>query len=331
VKAQLTIVLVLGLIGMGFSPYHTESGMLVRWYSQSVTVVYDSQGTPDVEGQLEFFAIDAARTTWNEVACPHPTLLSGGTVDGKKPAQDKDLNLLYFWQDAQGWNKEHADAGTTVIALTTLYYDPNTGAIHNFDMEFADFSHEFTVTDVPQRVGYDLQAVCTHEFGHALGLDHSSDPSATMYAKITVGDTSMRTLSDDDMAGLCSIYGSKWGAVSEQSGGGGGGGCQIRKTTAPPLFLLFVFLLLLARTNRRVFFAVGLGLTCLNFKAITTETGKEVKWGFGHVSLQIDLSQSRYISREDAGQVVQTAFGVWNDVPWMFCWLAWRQSSCWWS
>ena len=309
------IAFFLGILGLGFSPYHTNSGVIVRWYKQTVTVVYDSQGTPDVAGQAEFFAIDSARTTWNEVPCAHPVLEGGGTVEGKMPAEDQNLNLLYFWQDAEGWNKEHPDVGSTVIALTTLYYDPNTGAIHNFDMEFADFNHDFTVTDIPQRVRYDLQSVCTHEFGHALGLDHSKDPTATMYPKMTVGDTSMRVLAQDDIAGLCSIYGAQWSAPVNESGSGGGGGCQASERTSIPWLLLPMPFLLFCRVHRRMLVAVILGLTSLNFKVITTETGKEVKWGSRDISLHLDLSQSQYVFEDDAIQILQTAFKVWNDVP----------------
>gem|GEM_PF-3511017 len=312
---QRYIAFILGFLGVGFSPYRTDSGVIVRWYKPTVTVVYESQGTPDVAETQEFVAIRAAMQTWNEVPCAHPILEDGGTVHGKMPREDQDLNLLYFWQDAEGWNKEHADVGSTVIALTTLYYDPNTGAIHNFDMEFADFSHDFTVTDIPWRIRYDLQAICTHEFGHALGLDHSTDPTATMYPKMTVGDTSMRSLARDDISGLCSVYGAQWSAPVNDSAAREGGGCRASATTLTPWFFLPVLLLLFNRGKRRVFFAIMLGLISLNFKPITSETGNKVKWGFGHVTLQLDLSQSHHVAEKDARKVVSTALSVWNDIP----------------
>lgn len=52
----------------------------------------------------------------------------------------------------------------------------------------------------------DLQGIATHEFGHALGLGHSSDPSATMYATTSDGK-SHRSLEDDDIIGIQTIYG----------------------------------------------------------------------------------------------------------------------------
>src|SRR5262249_51648636 len=51
---------------------------------------------------------------------------------------------------------------------------------------------------------YDLQSVAVHEMGHALGLDHSSDSTAVMYA--TYNGTK-RSLSSDDISGIQAIYG----------------------------------------------------------------------------------------------------------------------------
>lgn len=50
----------------------------------------------------------------------------------------------------------------------------------------------------------DLFSVVLHELGHALGLGHSSDPSAVMYFTYQGG---RRSLSADDIAGIRAIYG----------------------------------------------------------------------------------------------------------------------------
>ena len=53
---------------------------------------------------------------------------------------------------------------------------------------------------------HDLQNTLTHELGHALGLDHSSIPQATMAASSTQGETSKRALHQDDKEGHSYIY-----------------------------------------------------------------------------------------------------------------------------
>jgi len=55
--------------------------------------------------------------------------------------------------------------------------------------------------------GTDLQGVACHEYGHALGMDHSANTGATMYPSIFGSGTSQRSINADDIAGIQSIYG----------------------------------------------------------------------------------------------------------------------------
>ena len=54
----------------------------------------------------------------------------------------------------------------------------------------------------------DLQGVGTHEFGHSLGLGHSSVGTAVMFAT-TINGISQRDLDPDDQAGVQFVYGAK--------------------------------------------------------------------------------------------------------------------------
>ena len=55
--------------------------------------------------------------------------------------------------------------------------------------------------------GIDLQGVATHEYGHALGLGHSSVAGATMAPAFLGSGVSLRSIEADDVAGLQAIYG----------------------------------------------------------------------------------------------------------------------------
>ena len=57
--------------------------------------------------------------------------------------------------------------------------------------------------------GVDLQGVACHEYGHALGLGHSTSGSATMAPSISGSGVSARSISTDDSNGVKAIYGAK--------------------------------------------------------------------------------------------------------------------------
>ena len=56
-------------------------------------------------------------------------------------------------------------------------------------------------------VGSDIQGIACHEYGHALGLGHSTNGGATMFASASGTGTSGRSINADDQAGVQAIYG----------------------------------------------------------------------------------------------------------------------------
>lgn len=95
-------------------------------------------------------------------------------------------------------------SGTGVLAMTTVTFSRSTGEIYDADIEVNTALHDFAVADTAP--GADLLSVATHEAGHFLGLSHSADPEATMFAVYTPGTISQRTLEADDVAGICDAY-----------------------------------------------------------------------------------------------------------------------------
>ncbi|XP_001498859.1 matrilysin [Equus przewalskii] len=58
-------------------------------------------------------------------------------------------------------------------------------------------------------IGINFLFAATHEFGHSLGLGHSSDPSAVMYPTYRDGDPKNFKLSRDDIKGIQKLYGER--------------------------------------------------------------------------------------------------------------------------
>ena len=56
-------------------------------------------------------------------------------------------------------------------------------------------------------LGFNLFTVAAHEFGHALGLAHSTDPSALMYPTYKYQHPYGVHLPKDDVKGIQALYG----------------------------------------------------------------------------------------------------------------------------
>ncbi|HEY2509611.1 MAG TPA: matrixin family metalloprotease [Polyangiaceae bacterium] len=109
-------------------------------------------------------------------------------------------HVVFFHDDVWPY---HDSANT--LALTTVTFDPQTGELYDADMEI-NATVPLALTDPIPDDGYDFQSIVTHESGHFLGLAHSGDVRATMYAHYNPGTTSMRDLTEDDVSGICAAY-----------------------------------------------------------------------------------------------------------------------------
>ena len=116
------------------------------------------------------------------VTCNQTEYNSGGT----------NANILLF-QDYK-WKYQGVD---NTLAKTTVTFDNETGEILDADIEINHANNHFKISDMV--IDYDLQAVVTHEIGHFIGLDHTLDFSATMYAGYEPGSIDQRTLEPDDV------------------------------------------------------------------------------------------------------------------------------------
>ena len=103
---------------------------------------------------------------------------------------------------------------TNVIAVT--YTWANWGApkpfkqISEWDMAFNVAAFQFGDESIANPPGQmDLENIATHEFGHAVGLGHTSEPQCfaqTMFPTAPLGETDKRTLEAGDKNGIKKLY-----------------------------------------------------------------------------------------------------------------------------
>jgi DNA-binding beta-propeller fold protein YncE len=197
------------------------SGQPLFWSSECVTFSIQKDAAP--RAGIDYAAVKAsverAFDAWTSVDCNgkspslHLTLSDPVSCAASEYSKDHhNANIVVFREDE--WPYE---GGEDALGLTRVRFDPdnNVGELYDTDIEINAVSEPLSVGD-PKADEVDLDSLLTHEMGHALGLGHSLDIGATMLAGYAKGSVAPRTLGDDDIAGVCSIYppGRKPGATS---------------------------------------------------------------------------------------------------------------------
>jgi hypothetical protein len=147
-----------------------------------------------------------AFSTWSAAPCtaggmPSIQFFDEGPVECGAVNYNKDAanQHVIVFRDS-GWPY---DDSSNTLGLTTLTYDLTDGEIFDADMELNSHDYNLVLASPAPVDSYDLASVITHEAGHFLGLAHSTDNTAVMYAHYHAGEG---TLTQDDIDGVCSIY-----------------------------------------------------------------------------------------------------------------------------
>jgi hypothetical protein len=91
-------------------------------------------------------------------------------------------------------------------AIATTYTYSSGGRILDTDIVFWDAAYKFFSGGTGCSGGFYVEDVATHEFGHALGLGHSTVSGATMYPSLGYCSTGARWLEEDDKQGVEALY-----------------------------------------------------------------------------------------------------------------------------
>ncbi|KAG9329982.1 hypothetical protein JZ751_028377 [Albula glossodonta] len=157
-----------------------------KWPTNKLTYRIENY-TPDMSKSEVDTAIERALQVWAKVTPLRFTRIYSGTADimisfGTKAHGD------YYPFDGPDGTLAHAFAPSSGIG----------GDAH--------FDDDETFTFQSSR-GYNLFLVAAHEFGHSMGLSHSTDPGALMYPVYSYSDPNSFSLSQDDVNGIQSLYG----------------------------------------------------------------------------------------------------------------------------
>jgi hypothetical protein len=188
-------------------------GEPLAWASSCLSYTIQRDGLPSISHDELSAAADAAFRAWDELGCASgqaPPSVSVRDVFGASAcgrveynANQANANVIVL---RDSW--EHA---RNALAVTTVSFGVKTGEIYDADMEINGLlpigakplaTHEF-----------DLQSIITHEAGHFLGIAHSNKGEAddcrngaTMCSRAQPGLDDFRTLDEDDVAAVCTIY-----------------------------------------------------------------------------------------------------------------------------
>lgn len=173
------------------------------WKSFPVSFAVAAPGEPKLAappaGDLAVAAAAWARPSCSAFRATVSTALVSGTPG------DDGQNLVFFEDTA--WPAELVPGA---LGQTVIHQNPD-GSMHDADIFMNAAGNTFSLQGEAGTV--DVRSVLTHELGHALGLAHSPDPTATMYP--TLSGRAWRSLEADDRAGVCALY-----------PGTGSGGCD---------------------------------------------------------------------------------------------------------
>jgi len=216
------------LLLLAYNPIQDQSalGLTVHahWPNAAITWELNPSIGPNVDTSGGTSASTAIQTAWSVWKAPYPNgqvltaiaITQGPNTTLTDPNNADCQNIISFVPSSS------VSFPTGVIAfteVTTHVVSPGEtsqcGAVNSTsapvsfvtDADVVFNPHENFSTATPSPAGdFDVQSVGTHEFGHALGLDHSGLGHAIMFPFGDAGEGQQRNLAVDDVAGMAFLY-----------------------------------------------------------------------------------------------------------------------------
>lgn len=192
-----------------------DEGPSIAWEDRQV-VLRQSGGSADLADGDIAAVLTRSADAWARVGdCTDIEPVVGEDSQGRLIGFDwaagtgspENENIVIFRNDTEGDELDTWVHSLGALAITTVTYETHSGQLLDADIEVNDSRFHFTACDPGEcAVDFDLENTMTHELGHVLGLDHSADTTATMFASAPRADLSKRDLSPDDVDAICTVY-----------------------------------------------------------------------------------------------------------------------------
>jgi Matrixin len=189
VLLTLASLFLLSLLGVRTRAYSTTGA---KWLNPIATYYVNSANLDLPEATAET-AVRAGAEVWAAQSNANFRFSFAGNSTQSTTTYD-GINLVVFRNESSG------------LAIATTYTWFNSSGILDADIVFWDGAFHFYAGTSGCSEGFYIEDVAAHEFGHALGLDHSTVDGATMYPSMSTCSSAARSLDADDIAGVVSLY-----------------------------------------------------------------------------------------------------------------------------
>jgi len=168
------------------------------WPAEDFPLPYwvDDDFGPDLDDAAALAAVQAAFDTWAAVDCAGVTFAYQGRVSDATYGASDGKNVVFFVTD--GWPSE-----ASLVSAPVFNQSGNTFV--DVDIALNGVNYAWSTDRADGRTLMDVQGSVTHEVGHLLGLWHSTVTGATLNPQVD-GSPDARTLEQDDIDGICTIY-----------------------------------------------------------------------------------------------------------------------------
>lgn len=213
---------------IGDAPCPTK-GEPLFWKNPCLTYAIDERGSEWMTDDAVLIAVDQSFAAWQDVDC-------GSREAQLNPANPPNLIFKGLQQPSACQRAEFNSAGNVntiafldpfqdpcadkpyspfAFAVTIVWHNTGTGEILDADMMINDQlatgrSAGGPYANCPDTgcdgTDADLASIVTHEAGHFIGIGHSDDQDATMFASAERTSVAKRTLDQDDINAVCDIY-----------------------------------------------------------------------------------------------------------------------------